>query len=119
MLASPSAKQLVALQWKISLPAGLRLEADDIAVGSAAEKAHKTITCAKPRETEPTKAGPTFSCVLAGGQQSISDGPLATVRVTFPMGLHSAKVLVREAKGVTADLKGLTIPDAEGTVSVK
>jgi hypothetical protein len=69
MLVSAAAKQPVALQWKISLPAGVSLEANDIAIASAAESAQKTISCAKLGEKEQKGEGSANSSVLAGARR--------------------------------------------------
>jgi hypothetical protein len=118
MIVSPPLRQPVALQWRISVPAGVGLEPNDIKIGDAAEAAGKTITCAKLGETTKKDEQSMVVCILAGGKKAIADGPLASVRITLPSGLHSARVLVHEVIGVSPDLKRVDIQETEGTVSV-
>src|SRR5579864_741295 len=107
MLVSPTAKEPVALQWKLSVSNSITL---NIAVGSDAESAQKTITCASVRDEQQNK-GSTYACVLAGGQKAIPNGVLAIVRVTMRPGLHTGKVLLGGAIGVLPDMTRVDIPE--------
>src|SRR5215471_8969824 len=69
----------VAVQWKFSFPRGVAVAASDILAGSAAESAKKSMTCALENDPkQPTLA--IFLCILAGGEQLIPNGTIATVR---------------------------------------
>src|SRR6266567_7520212 len=119
MLVSPKTKEPVALQWRLSVSNGITLNISDIAVGSAAESAQKTITCASVRDEQQQNNESTYACILAGGQRPIPNGSLATVRVTVRPGLRAGKVLLRGAIGVLPDMTQVDFPDAEGEITAK
>ena len=116
-LDTPPASGVVALQWKFVFPRGVTVGAPDIIAGSAAESASKSLTCAPVPQT----ATPVYACVLAGGKQPQGSGTLATVRYRIAPGVSkiSEKVIVQDVIAVTADLKKVTIPNAEGVILVQ
>ena len=112
-------KPVVALQWSFRVPEGVRIAPDDIAAGSAAESAQKTITCSKTGKTTDLPSG--FTCIIAGGEKPISGGPVAVVLYSIPatMSRGTIPVLIEKAIGVKADLTRLPIADAQNTITIK
>ena len=118
----PGKKAPVALQWHIRFPAGAVVEAKDIRVGSTAESVQKSLACAIAKGAKPApEFGNVFVCMLAGGQKPLPDGTVAVARYRIPVELRrqELKARVEAILGVTVDLEKLSMPAAEGTVSVK
>ena len=112
-LDTPTTPAPVALQWKFIFPKEILVGIGDIVAGSAAESAQKVLTCSPL--SEPKVTG--FACVLAGGKQPLRRGPLATVRYhVSPNVTQAGKIRVEKIIAVTADMKQLEMPGAEGTV---
>ena len=70
-------KEPVALQWEVSYPSPqLGIEDGDMAIGAAAKKAGKALTC----QGRPQDAGTyVYRCVLVGGPERLSNGSVAVV----------------------------------------
>src|SRR5262249_13534590 len=111
-LNSPQGKEPLALQWDLTIPAGITVNREDILAGSAAESAQKTLACAALPQQHAV-----FRCLVAGGQKPLPNGTIAVVKFQR-QSTHEAPAPVRisNAKGVGADLKEIKIPDAEASV---
>ncbi len=118
-LKSPAGKVPVALQWTLRAPAELMVETSDIRTGGAAESSEKSITCAVSKnEARPAAA---YMCILAGGQKTIADGTIATVKYRIREGAHSGVVTVRveDVLGVSTGLAKMNLDNAEGTITIR
>lgn len=96
------------------------MAASDILAGSAAESAKKSMTCALENDPkQPTLA--IFMCILAGGEQLIPNGTLATVRYRLANNLPPgpAQIGVDGALAVTADGKQKTLPVSGGVITIQ
>jgi hypothetical protein len=117
-LDSPSGKEPVALQWEAGFAGeDLKLDGSGPVAGAAAQAAGKSLTCAPKK----TGRGPSkWVCILAGGQKPIGNGVVAVLR--FEVQAHaqagSQPVILDDVLGVTAALKKVPIPRAEGGVRV-
>jgi hypothetical protein len=118
-LASPKGKELVALQWEISAPPEITIDPGNIVAGSAAEGAQKSITCVSVQK--PDRGRQRFACILAGGQKSMGDGPVAVVRYNIRHGMGAGRVVVRieKAMGVTGDLTQVNIGNVDGPLTIR
>jgi len=117
-LDSVSGKEPTAMQWEASFPdEALKLDGTGPVAGAAAQAAGKSLTCA------PKKASPGLSkwvCILAGGQKPIGNGVVAVLRFKVDAHTHagSRPVVVDNLLAVSAALKKVPIPRAEGAVRV-
>ena len=117
-LDSPSGKEPVALQWEAGFARDdLKLDGAGLVAGAAAQAAGKSLTCA-PKKTSPGPAK--WACILAGGQKPIGNGVVSVLR--FEVQAHaragSQPITVDNLLGVSAALKKVPIPRAEGAVRV-
>jgi hypothetical protein len=124
-LTSPAGKNPVALQWKMVLPEEVRIDLKEIVPGSAAESVQKSITCAAakdhPAAKEQSGSGQAYSCILAGGEKTISDGPVAVVKYKINEKPHvrTLNIQLLDAFGVSIDLKKLAIADTPGLITIQ
>jgi len=109
MLASPEGKTPVALQWNLSLPAGVTLK--ETAAGEASASAQKSVQCVAA-----SGAGSEFRCLVVGGEKPIPDGAVAAIRCILGKGLREATVRVTHVVGVTQDSKRVDMADTQATV---
>ena len=117
-LDAPSGKGPLAMQWEAAVPAGaLKLDESGFVSGAAAKAADKSLTCA-PRKTRPDLSK--WACILAGGQKPIANGVVAVLRLTVQTNAHAGPhlVVVDNLLGVSASLKRVPMPRAEGVVTV-
>jgi hypothetical protein len=120
ILESPPGKAPVALQWEVTFPPGVAADLADIAAGSAAELAQKTIAC-RAAETKNARLGIHYRCLLAGGQKTIANGPVAVIRYRVPLETKQITEAVRVgmALAVTPDLKSVDLEAVRGVITVK
>jgi hypothetical protein len=118
-LASPKGKELVALQWEISAPPEITIDPRSIVAGSAAEGVGKSLTCVSVQKQN--SGGQRYACILAGGKNTIGDGPLAVVRYSIRHGTGARTVVVRIEKvmGVTGDLTKVDIGSVAGQLTIR
>ena len=104
---------IVALQWQLTVGAGVTIDVGDIMVGSAAESAQKSLTCAA-RERG-------YACILAGVQKSLPAGTIAVVRYKVGAQAHvgAATVRIEHAVGTSADAKTVEIGSAEAAITIQ
>lgn len=119
-LDSPPGKAPVALQWEFQIPAALKISAEDIAVGKAAEAAGKSLTCAV-RPHQPAAGGTTYTCILAGGVRPITNGNIAVVRYEVPAGGRRERigVMIEHVVGVSLDAKSTGIKGTTAVITVR
>jgi len=117
-------KSPLGLQWKFVFPAGVTVVAADIVAGSAAQSAQKSLVCRfdnDPTAPRKTPRDLMFFCIVAGGNQPIGRGTVATVRYRVLPGVTSvsAKVRVEKVVAVSGDLQKMDLPGAEGAIVVQ
>jgi hypothetical protein len=113
-LDSPAGSAPVALQWETIFPAQILEDGGNgPEPGRAASDSGKSLTCTL-RKTY------SYLCILVGGQKPVANGPIATLRFKIRPEARAGTTVVRveRAEAVTADLKKLTVKDAEGTVTI-
>jgi len=117
-LDSPSGKEPLAMQWEAGFPGeALKPEGTGPVAGAAAQAAGKSLTCA-PKKTSPGLSK--WVCILAGGQKPIGNGVVAVLHFEVLPNAHvgSKPIVVDELLGVSAALKKVPMPRAEGAVVV-
>src|SRR5690349_24729849 len=63
VLSFPAGKAPAALQWELIFPSGIIAEAAGMAIGGAAQRVGKSLTCVAKKGDD---AGATFACIVAG-----------------------------------------------------
>lgn len=116
-LESPKGREPVALQWELSIPPAIAVDAGDISAGTAAVGAGKSVHCAK-RSTSADKLH--YMCILAGGRSAIPNGNIFQVRYRAAAETHGApiRVGIENVIGVFADLKRVEIPNTYAIVRI-
>jgi hypothetical protein len=113
-LDSPAGSAPAALQWETIFPAQILEDGGNgPEAGRAASDSGKSLTCTR-RKTY------SYACILVGGQKPVANGPIAIVHFKIRSEAHAGTAVVRveKAEGATADLKQLTLKDAEGIVTI-
>jgi len=120
-LDSPPGKAPVALQWDVAVPPALAIGTSDILIGRIAETVHKSLTCAQRPRKDGAKREVRYSCILAGGQEPIGNGPVATIRYRAQADVHGApiRVAIENVLGVSKDLKRIDIPNVDALVKIQ
>ena len=119
-MRSANVSNIVGVQWETTFSAQhMIVDAEPVASDSA-KAAGKSLTCRRKEE----KAGAelsSFTCILIGGQERIGSGPIASFhfRISPKAQPGAAPVRVRHAEAVTKDLRKISLPEAEGIVTVK
>lgn len=114
---SPKGREPVALQWELSIPPAIAVDAGDISIGTAAAGAGKTVTCAKKSVADGKLR---YACILAGGQSAIPNGAIFLVRYRAAADTHGAPIRlgIENVIGVLADLKRVEIPNAYAVITI-
>jgi hypothetical protein len=117
---SPRGKEPVALQWDFSVPPAIAIRTVDITIGKAAESARKSLTCAAQATKPAMQRRMKYTCVLAGGQDAISNGPIAVVQYRAQWDVKGApiRVAIENILGASADLKRIPIPSADAIIDI-
>lgn len=117
---SPLSKAPVALQWELSVPPAIAITTADITIGKAAESARKSLTCAK-RAAPAKQREMRYACILAGGQDPISNGPIAVVQYRAQWDVKGVpiRVAIENVLGASADLKRIPIPNVDAMIDIK
>lgn len=120
-LESPQGKAPVALQWEYVVPPALTIQIADIKIGKAAESARKTLTCAMASKKASTRGETRYTCILAGGQEPIGNGPIAQVQYRAQADVEGApiRVAIENVQGASADLKLMPMPNADVIVHIR
>jgi hypothetical protein len=110
-----AAVALTALKWDLTFPAQLMdLEGDAPETGSAAMDSGKTLQCnlVKPYS---------YTCLLFGGQKPLGDGAAALFhfKIRTTVDPVASKLRLQDAEASTADLKRVTLKDAEASVTIQ
>jgi hypothetical protein len=118
ILTSPAGRSPLALQWKMLVPGDVLINLKDVAPGSAAESAQKSITCAAGKNLQGKE--PSYSCIVAGGQKTISNGPVAVVRYKLneKTRARTFDIKIEDALGVSANLKKTDIAAVTGVITI-
>src|SRR5262249_1253975 len=98
-LNSPPGKEPLAVQWDLTIPAGITVNREDILAGRAAESAQKTLACAAlPRNTQRRAV---FRCLVTGDRKPLPNGTIAVVKFQRQSTRAApAPVRISNAKGV-------------------
>jgi hypothetical protein len=120
-LDSPPGKAPVALQWEFSIPTVIVISIADITIGKAAESARKSLTCATRPSKPPRQRRMRVACILAGGANPITDGPIAVVQYHAQWDVEGAqiRVAVENILGVSVDLKPIPIPNVDEIIDIR
>jgi len=117
-LDSAKRPEILGVQWELTFSAQeMSMEGKGPTPGDAAKATGKSLTC-----TEKTaKEVHSYTCILIGGQKQIESGPIAvfSFRVSSKAQPGTVPVRVRHTIAVTKDLRKLSLPNAEGIVTVK
>ena len=113
--AALPAVTLTALKWDIIFPAQLMdLEGDAPEAGPSALASGKTLQCnlIKPY---------LYTCLLFGGQKPLGDGAAALFhfKIRTTVDPVASKLRLQDADASTADLKRVTLKDAEASVTIQ
>ena len=120
-LDSPQGKAPVALQWEFSVPPAIVVSTGDITIGKGGESARKSLTCATKATTAAKQRATRYACILAGGQDPISNGPIAVVQYRpqwDPQGTP-IRVAIENILGVSADLKRIPMPNTDAILDIR
>ena len=108
-----SDKPVVALQWEMTPPRGIQIEAAGVVSGTATDAAGKSVHC--------SSRDASCICILAGGNQPLKEGPIVIVKFTAandaPLG--AGIIRIRKIQGVSPDLQALPIAEANATITVR
>jgi hypothetical protein len=120
MLSSPAGKEPLGIQWNLRIPDGIQIAIEDVTAGDAAVAVDKTVTCAF-RTAQGREQQKTLTCILVGGRKAIANGTAAVVafRVDPRRAKGDAQVVLEKILGVGADLEGVAIADANGTLTIQ
>jgi hypothetical protein len=120
-LDSPPGKAPVALQWEFSLPPVIAISREDITIGKAAESAGKYLQCTNMAVHPTAQRRLRYACVLAGGQDPISDGPIAEVKYRSQWDVKGVpiRLAINHILGASADLKRIPFPDLDVIINVQ
>jgi hypothetical protein len=111
MITSGEVSSTVALQWLLTTSDNVTIAAKDIHPGAAAQSSKKSLICVAPKDKRST--GHTYTCVLAGGVQTIANGPIAMVRFSAADGTTSATIRLENILGAGTDLKPIRFANVE------
>jgi hypothetical protein len=117
---SPPGKAPVALQWEFSVPPAISIGPADITIGKAAESARKFLTCATMATKPAKQRRMRYACILAGGQDPISNGPIAVVQYRAQWDVKGApiRVAIENILGASVDAKPIPIPNADAIINI-
>jgi hypothetical protein len=117
-LDAPPGKAPSTMQWEMTFPPAIVVNAMDISAGEAAEADGKAITCAKTDAKTEVKNGVKLACVLAGGRKAIRNGPIAVIhfRLQTDVGGAPVRVPIENIVGVAVDLKRIPIPNIDAII---
>jgi hypothetical protein len=119
-LHSLKAGNILGLQWETIFPGGqIALAGGGPAASDATKAAGKSLTCAGKAAKE--KGFYSYTCILIGGQKEIPSGPIAIFhfQVSPKAQVGPTMFRVEHVEGVTRDLKKISLPDAEGMITVR
>jgi hypothetical protein len=118
---SPPGKAPVALQWEFSVPPVIAFTTADITIGTAAASAGKSLTCAKSATKPATERRVKYSCILAGGQDPIGNGPIAEVRYRAQWDVKGApiRVAIENVLGASTNLKRIPISNVDAIINIR
>ena len=114
----PKGSGVVGVQWETTFsPQQMSIDGSGPEASDAAKAAGKSLTCAK----KAAKDFQTYTCILIGGQEPIEGGPVAVFNFHISPKAQSGDIRVRiaHAEAVTKDIRKLSLPEAEGTITVK
>lgn len=117
----PPGMALVALQWDFSVPPAIVIAKEDITIGTAAQAARKSLTCAATAKTAGIGVGMRYACILAGGQDPIRSGQIAIVHYRAQRDVQGApvRVAIERVLGVSANLKRIDVPNASAIINIR
>ena len=120
-IESPPGKAPVALQWEFSVPPVIAISMADITIGKAAESAPKSLTCATKANKPATSRRMRYACILAGGRDPITNGPIVDVHYRAKWDANGAQIRValENILGASADAKPIPIPNVDEIIEIR
>jgi hypothetical protein len=120
-LETDSAKPIVALQWRFIFPRSILMDTKSIEAGTAAADAKKSLTCAITNDGKRGAPGVTYSCLLAGGNEPLGAGAVASVHYRIPTNAPktTVKVQVDNALAVSSQLEKRPLANVAGSIVVQ
>ncbi|HTR37141.1 MAG TPA: hypothetical protein VMH80_14645 [Bryobacteraceae bacterium] len=108
------------MQWDLSIPPVIAVRTGDITIGTAAQAAGKSLTCAL-RETKRASRRIRYTCILAGGQRPLVNGPIAQVQYRAKWDLKGAPAEVEMEKviGVSRDLQRIPMANVDINIRIR
>lgn len=101
ILGSPKSSAPTVLQWELYLPPVIEITTADITIGEAAKSSGKSLTCTKKAAIRRLTR---YACILAGGQEPISNGTMATFQYHVKWDVKGAPVNV-SVRDILASLR--------------
>ena len=117
-LTNQDGRDLVALQWDIEIPSRLLAPGAQVQPGPAATDAGKNVYCVGRWD----KAMVTYSyrCIIAGGNQPLHDGVIATISVLSAPGIKGSKpVRIQRARGVQTNLSAVSLKTSSSSITIR
>ena len=110
------------MQWKLLLGTGVTAALQDIVAGGAAAAAGKAVTCAPADKIAPD--GSTYNCILIGGEKHIANGTIFLVKYRIRPATTPQTLVVHISDGLAVlghanELRQVSVPPAEGTITVR
>jgi hypothetical protein len=120
-IESPLGKAPAALQWDIAIPPAILVRLADIRIGKAAEASHKTLSCAASVKKSAGFGGVRYTCILAGGDSPLENGPVAQLQYRLQTDVYGApiRVAIENVLATSADLKSLTIESVNAIIHIR
>jgi hypothetical protein len=120
VMRPPPAKDILALQWEMDIPAKQLDLANERAMRAviAVQDAGKSVPCAIPKESAEIRI---LRCILAGGLKPIPDGKITTLSLKILENPESGPIRVRlqNAVAVSRDLERVPLEPVETAVTVQ
>ena len=110
----------LALQWDLSVPPVIAVRTEDITIGTAAQAAGKSLTCAL-REAKGASRRMRYTCILAGGQRPLGNGAIAHVQYRAKWDLKGApaEVEIEKVLGVSRDLQRIPMANVDINIHIR
>lgn len=110
-----------ALQCDVVVPPAIQINVADLRPSSAATSAGKTLNCAAVKTSG---AATRYTCILAGGESSIPDGPVISVNYAYrnspkQIVLPPVRVSIERALVVAANSAPIPVPNTQAILTAR